>query len=252
MSARCQESAHPRSRNFRTQNSRFWAANRTYRNVSREPLCHFFSRRRSSHNWLISSPLFIFMFLFRTLVLWSNSSRCQSRRTNSQSAWKWSHYSPACRSPRLLTRYGRLWRRTLRFFAISMKSVPNVVRCGNLAWYSASWRSGDNFLFALFFVVKRPYIRQYHLHGTKNGVIRFGFHKLSENLLCSLSTLGRFFNIEWGFPVKILKLWTTLKRWPWFPWKPKLCLENHFWTSFQKNVTWMDSEKVNKIFPRVG
>ena len=56
------------------------------------------------------------------------------------------------------------------FFAISMKSVPNVVLCGNLGLRSRFMASWWQFSFPTLFMLQRPY----H-HGIKNGVIRFGF-----------------------------------------------------------------------------
>ena len=51
---------------------------------------------------------------------------------------------------------------------------------------------------------------------------------------------------------KFWKLWTTLKRLPWFPWKPKICQETRFWTRFQKNFSWMPSEKGDRAFAGGG
>ena len=71
-------------------------------------------------------------------------------------------------------------RQNSTFFAISLKIVLNGEEIS--AWYSAWWRPGDNFRFTLFFVLQRPYIGQKYHHGTKNGVIRFGFLQASEEL----------------------------------------------------------------------
>ena len=44
------------------------------------------------------------------------------------------------------------------------------------------------------------------------------------------------------------KLMNHLKRLTWFLWKPGLRQKTQFWTSFQKTVTWIDSEKGNRVF----
>ena len=99
----------------------------------------------------------------------------------------------------------------LDIFAISMTNVPDLV-CGRalglIFHLMASWW---NLRFTLFFVLQRPEIRQYYHHGNKHGVFQFDFYKLSEKVLCWLSTREtRFLIFEEGFPVKNLKIMNHL------------------------------------------
>ena len=72
------------------------------------------------------------------------------------------------------------------------------------------------------------------------------FISFQKKVLCCLLTRGtRFLISEWGISTQKSETYKS-----WFPWKPKLCQEAHFWTSFQKNLTWMDSEKGNRVFDR--
>ena len=54
----------------------------------------------------------------------------------------------------------------------------------------------------------------------------------------------RFLIFEWGLPVNNLKI---LNQQPWLPWKPNLYRDS-FWTSFQKNLTWMYCDKSNRVY----
>ena len=51
---------------------------------------------------------------------------------------------------------------------------------------------------------------------------------------------------------KIWLLWTTLKRYPWFPWKPKLHQETHFWWSFQKTLLELSLRRLTGFLPGGG
>ena len=77
------------------------------------------------------------------------------------------------------------------------------------AWYSTYWGSWGQLSFRAIFALPR----QYSHHSTKDGVIRFVlFFKLSENLLLLIFIkLNKVFGFKWRFPVKNLKIWTTLK-----------------------------------------
>ena len=59
--------------------------------------------------------------------------------------------------------------------------------------------------------------------------------------------MGFDFSIE--IPSQKSETMNHLKTLTWLWWKPKLGQETHVWTSFQKNFTWMDSEKGNSAPP---
>ena len=134
------------------------------------------------------------------------------------------------------------------FFAISMKSVPNVVCCGNLGLIFRLMASWWQFSFCTLSCFNNHKLGNTISMAPRMESFDLVFYKLLEKLLLLTFNKGnKVFHFWIGIPSQKSENYEPSKRLPWFPWKPKLCQETQFWTSFQKNFTWMDSEKGNRV-----
>ena len=138
-----------------------------------------------------------------------------------------------------------------------MKSVLSGVCCENLGLIIRLMVSWWQFRFAFF---QFSCFNDLKLDNTITMAPRMVSvdlmsYKLSEKVTYLTFNKGNKVFLFWiGIPSQKSETMNHLKikRQPWFPWKPKLCQETHFWTSFQKTLPEWILRRVTGFFAGGG